>query len=196
LLAGSGGGQAGLVRADGDSGGGALRGQRAAVQPGRTRRTVCRSRLGFGQVTCGFSVGQAAWVYSLIKPPRTGLKSRRSRIASFRSVTTSPTSSAAPSLSAPVPEAAWTGCCSTLARPSSRASSRRAARPYAQDGTCSQAIGRHSQELRADTLSRTHAPPPPIVCEQARNHSGSPPVGLFCRLPAVSPLQGDSVPSR
>ena len=49
-----------------------------AVSPesaGDTHETVvCRSKLGFGQVTCGFSVGQAACVYSLSKPPRTGLR--------------------------------------------------------------------------------------------------------------------------
>jgi hypothetical protein len=33
-----------------------------------------RSEIRFGPVTCGFSVGQAACVYSLIRPPRTGLR--------------------------------------------------------------------------------------------------------------------------
>ena len=37
-------------------------------------RSLCRSKFGFGPVTCGFSAGQAACVYSLVRPPRTGLR--------------------------------------------------------------------------------------------------------------------------
>ena len=35
---------------------------------------LCRSEIRFGPVTCGFSVGQAACAYSLIRPPRTDLR--------------------------------------------------------------------------------------------------------------------------
>jgi transposase len=46
------------------------------VEYSQARRfaTVCRSEIRFGPVTCGFSVGQAACVYSLIRPPRTDLR--------------------------------------------------------------------------------------------------------------------------
>ena len=42
-------------------------------RPGR-QANLCRSKIRFGPVTCGFWVGQAACVYSLIRPPRTGLR--------------------------------------------------------------------------------------------------------------------------
>jgi hypothetical protein len=39
-----------------------------------SRLILCRSKMRFGPVTCGFSVGQAACVYSLIRPPWTDLR--------------------------------------------------------------------------------------------------------------------------
>ena len=45
---------------------------------------LCRSTIRFSPVTCGFWLGQAACVYSLIRPPRTGLRWTR---AVSRSVT-------------------------------------------------------------------------------------------------------------
>jgi hypothetical protein len=53
-----------------------------------------RSKMRFGPVDCGFSVGQAACVYSLIRPPKTGL--RRIHAVS-RSATTTPGAPRSPS---------------------------------------------------------------------------------------------------
>ncbi len=48
--------------------------QRRPDEPERPLRTLCRSEIRFGPLTCGFSVSQAACAYSLIRPPRTGLR--------------------------------------------------------------------------------------------------------------------------
>jgi hypothetical protein len=52
--------------------------------PDPGRWNLCRSTIRFSPVTCGFWLGQAACVYSLIRPPRTGLRWTR---AVSRSVT-------------------------------------------------------------------------------------------------------------
>ena len=47
---------------------------RSRLSRARARLALCRSKIRFGPVTWGFSVDQAACVYSLIRLPRTGLR--------------------------------------------------------------------------------------------------------------------------
>jgi hypothetical protein len=89
-----------------------MRGKTGRPATGRNIRALvllCRSEMRFGPVTCGFSVGQAVCVYSLIRPLRTGLRWIR---AVSRSVTVA---RGCPDLrrghAGRCPDAAWP-CCS------------------------------------------------------------------------------------